>query len=353
MAIKAAVTGWGSYSPTKIMTNQELETLVATDDSWIQSRTGIRERRVAGPGETTSTMGLHAARAALENAELRPSEIDLVICATTTPDYLLPCSACLIQERLGAERAGAFDLNAACSGFIYGLTVANQFIQAGTYRRVLVVSSEALSRFLNWKDRNTCVLFGDGSAAVVLEPTSQSTGVLSTVLGSCGDVDGMLTIEAGGCAKPSSAATVAAGDHYLRMRGNEVFKLAVRMMVQASQEALFKAKLTLRDIQTVLPHQANARIISATQEAPGVDSEKVYVNIDRHGNTGAASVALALAEMASAKSPRVGDNLLMVAFGGGLTWAAAVLRWADIAAIKRERRSLAAYRYSCSPHSKI
>jgi 3-oxoacyl-[acyl-carrier-protein] synthase III len=337
MAIKAAVTGWGSYLPSKVITNHDLQALVETDDAWIQSRTGIRERHVAGPAETTASMGLNAARAALESAELRPSDIDLIICATTTPDYLLPSSACLIQERLGAERAGAFDLNAACSGFLYAVTVANQFIQAGTYRRVLVVGAEALSRFLNWKDRNTCVLFGDGSAAVVLEPTTQSAGVLSTVLGSRGDVEGMLTISGGGCANPSTLATVAAGDHYLRMRGNEIFKLAVRMMAQASQEAIFKAKLSLRDIDVVLPHQANSRIITATQEALGIDVDKVYVNVDRHGNTGAASVGLALAELAAAKSPRIGDNLLMVAFGGGLTWGAAVLRWADIGAIKRER----------------
>jgi len=337
MVIKAAVTGWGSYSPAKIMTNQELESLVSTSDSWIRSRTGIRERHVVGPGETSSSMGLSAAQSALEQAELLPNDIDLVICATTTPDYLLPSSACLIQQRLGADRAGAFDLNAACSGFLYGLTVGSQFIQSGNCRRVLIVSSEALSRFMNWQDRNTCVLFGDGAAAVVLEATSQNAGILSTVLGSRGDTEGLLTIEGGGCAKPATAKTVAAGDHFLRMRGNEVFKLAVRMMAQATHEALLKAKLSLRDIHTVIPHQANSRIISATQIALGLDEEKVYVNVDRHGNTGAASVPLALAEIAAAKSLGVGDNLLMVAFGGGLTWGAAVVRWADIAAIKRER----------------
>jgi 3-oxoacyl-[acyl-carrier-protein] synthase III len=338
MAIKAAVTGWGSYSPAKILTNQDLEALVATNDSWIRSRTGIRERHVAGPQETTSTMGLAAALAALTSAELDASDIELVICASTTPDSLLPASACLIQERLGAKRAAAFDLNAACSGFVYGLTVGSQFIQAGTYRRVLVVCAETLSRFMDWRDRNTCVLFGDGAAAVVLEATSQHAGLLSTVLGSRGDVDGLLTIAAGGAAKPASAATVAAGDHCLRMRGNEVFKLAVRTMAEASQEALLQARVSLQDVHAVIPHQANSRIIAATQEALGIDAGKVHINVDRHGNTGAASVPLALAEFVSGKCPRVGDNLLMVAFGGGLTWGAAVVRWADIAAIKRERR---------------
>ncbi len=342
MGIKAAVTGWGAYSPPKVMTNRDLEALVATSDSWIHARTGIRERHVASEGETTASMGLSAARAALDQAELQPEDIDLIICATTTPDYLLPCSACLIQQHLGAERAGAFDLNAACSGFLYGLTVGSQFIQAGTYRRVLVVSAEALTRFLNWQDRNTCVLFGDGAAAVVLEGTTQNAGVLSTVLGSRGDVEGLLTIQGGGSARPSTAATVAAGDHYVRMQGNEIFKLAIRMMTQASRDALFKARLTLNDVQHVLPHQANSRIITATQEALGIDGDKVFVNIDRHGNTGAASVPLALTELASAKSPLVGDNLLMMAFGGGLTWGAAVMRWADIAAIKSDRQKLAA-----------
>jgi 3-oxoacyl-[acyl-carrier-protein] synthase-3 len=337
MAIKAAVTGWGSYSPSKILTNQELEAAVATSDAWIRSRTGIRERHMAGPEDTTSSMGLAAAEAALQSAELRPDDIDLVICASTTPDYLLPASACLIQARLGAQRAAAFDLNAACSGFVYGLTVASQFIQAGTYRRVLLVCAEALSRFMNWSDRNTCVLFGDGAAALVLEATAQTAGVLSTVLGSRGDIDGLLTIAAGGSAKPASAATVAGGDHCLRMRGNEVFKLAVRMMAEASQEALLKARLTLHDVHVVIPHQANLRIIAATQEALGVEAGKVRINVDRHGNTGAASVPLALAEFAAGHCPCVGDNLLMVAFGGGLTWGATVVRWADIAAIKRER----------------
>ena len=342
MVIKAAVTGWGSYSPRKILTNQELESLVATSDSWIRSRTGIRERHVAGPADTTSTMGLAAAQVALESrgANVMKRHRSRAICASTTPDYLLPSSACLIQERfaLGPSALGAFDLNAACSGFLYGLTVGSQFIQAGTYRRVLVVCAEALSRFMNWRDRNTCVLFGDGAAAVVLEATSQSAGVLGTVLGSRGDVGGLLTIEAGGCANPATAATVAAGDHYVRMRGNEIFKLAIRMMAQASQEALLKARLSLHDIHAVFPHQANSRIIDATQEALGIAGNQVYVNVDRLGNTGAASVPLALAEFAAAKSPRVGDNLLMVAFGGGFTWGAAVVRWADIAAIKRERR---------------
>lgn len=337
MLTKAAITGWGWHCPDRVLTNQDLEELVDTDDAWIRSRTGIVERRLAGPGETTATMGLRAARQALAEARLSPRDLDLVICATTTPDYLLPATACLIQQQLGANRAGAFDVNAACSGFVYGLSVGSQFIQAGTCKRVLVVAGETLSRFTNWRDRSTCILFGDGAAAVVLEATTQSAGVLSTVLGSRGDVDKMLVIEAGGCARPATAATVAADDHFIRMRGNEVFKLAVRNMAQACQEALARAGLTLRDVRAVIPHQANRRILTATQEALGLDDDRLFVNVDRFGNTGASSVPIALGEYLRDRRVEAGDHFLMVAFGGGLTWGAAVVRWADLGAVRRER----------------
>jgi 3-oxoacyl-[acyl-carrier-protein] synthase-3 len=334
----AAITGWGWYSPEKVLTNQELETLVGTSDEWIRTRTGIRERRIAGAGETTGTMCVRAARQALEEAQLSPHDLDLVICATTTPDHLLPATACLIQQELGADRAGAFDLNAACSGFLYGLATGSQFIQAGTCRRVLVVAGETLSRFVNWQDRSTCILFGDGAAAVVLEATTQSAGVLSTVLGSRGDVERMLVIEAGGCAVPASAATVSGNAHTMRMRGNEVFKLAIRSMVQAARDALARAGLTLDDVRAVIPHQANQRILSATCETLGLPPERMFVNVDRHGNTGACSIPIALGEYLQAERlVEPGDNLLMVAFGGGLTWGAAVVRWADIPAVLRER----------------
>ena len=333
----AAVTGWGAYSPGRILTNDDVARLVDTNDEWIRSRTGIVERRIAGTGETTSTMGLTAARQALEQAQLAPRDVDLVICATTTPDYLLPATACLIQQQLGCTRAGAFDLNAACSGFIYGLAVASQFIQGGAARRVLLVSSETLTRFVNWQDRNTCVLFGDGAGAVVLEATPQRTGVLSVALGSRGDVERMLVIEGGGSALPASAATVAQKAHYMRMRGNEVFKMAVRNMTATAQEALAKANLKLDDICAVIPHQANLRILTATQEALELPAEKMFVNVDRHGNTGAASIALALGEYLQVRPASVGDHFLLVAFGGGLTWGACVLRWADVAAIVQER----------------
>ncbi len=327
MQKKAAITGWGAYVPNKILANKDLETMVDTTDEWILSRTGIRERRVVSAGETTATMCTLAAQQALERAGIAAHDLDLIICATITPDYLLPATGCLVQRKLGADRAGSFDLGAACSGFIYGLTVGSQFIQAGTYKRVLVVAGETLSRFVDWHDRNTCVLFGDGAAAVILEETSADGGILSTVLNSRGDIDQLLVIEAGGCAMPASPDTLADKAHFIRMRGNDVFKLAVRTMTQASLQAIAAAGLTLNDIRMVIPHQANLRIITATQEALGVPDERIFVNVDRYGNTGAASVPIALVEYLDQKTIRPGDNILMVSFGGGLTWGAVVVRW--------------------------
>lgn len=338
MDCRAAITGWGLYRPAQVLSNHDLEKLIDTNDAWIRTRTGIRERRIAGPGETTSTMATIAARQALQKAELAPRDVDLVICATTTPDQLLPATACMIQHNLGAVHAAAFDLNTACSGFLYALATASQFIQAGGARRVLVAAGETLSRFTNWEDRSTCILFGDGAAAVVLEATTQECGVLSTVLGSRGDVEQMLTIEAGGSARPASLETIAEKAHCVKMRGNEVFKLAVRNMAQSAQTALAKAGLTTRDLRTVIPHQANLRIVAATQGALGLTDAQTYVNIDRYGNTGAASIPIALGEFLQGNTIDVGEHLLMVAFGGGLTWGAAVVRWADIEAIKLERQ---------------
>jgi 3-oxoacyl-[acyl-carrier-protein] synthase-3 len=341
MQINAAITGWGWHSPEHVLTNHDIEKMVETSDEWIKSRTGICERRIAGPGETTSSMCVLAAQKALAQAKLSARDLDLVICATTTPDYLLPASACLIQHRLGADRAGAFDLNAACSGFLYAVSVASQFIHTGTCKRILVAAGEVLTRFTNWEDRATCVLFGDGAGAVVLEATTQAHGVLSNVLGSRGDVEGLLTIEGGCSARPATHETVDNKDHLVRMRGNEVFKLAVRSMTQACLTALCRAGLSLSDVRAVIPHQANGRILQATQEALNLTPGQMYVNIDRHGNTGASSLPIALGEYLELHPAEVGDNFLCVAFGGGLTWAATVVRWADIPAIQRERRLIA------------
>jgi 3-oxoacyl-[acyl-carrier-protein] synthase III len=343
MLRNAAITGWGSYTPEKVLDNRELERLVDTSDEWIRTRTGIRERRIAAPGETTASMCITAARRALERAELSARDLDLVVCATTTPDHLLPATGCLVQRALGADRAGAFDLNAACTGFLSALIVGAQFIQCGTCERVLVVSGETLSRFTDWQDRNTCVLFGDGAAAVVLEATFQDSGVLSAVLGCRGDAEHTLAIEAGGCARPATPETVAAGEHLIRMRGGETFKSAVRWMTQASRQAVAKAHLTLDQIRTVVPHQANERIITAVQQSLGLPAERFFVNVARYGNTGATSVSIALAEMLGQETVRPGENLLLVAFGGGLTWAAAVVRWADIPALRQADRALSAH----------
>jgi 3-oxoacyl-[acyl-carrier-protein] synthase-3 len=342
MGQNAAITGWGWYGPARVMTNNDLAKLVDTSDAWIQSRTGIRERRIAAPGETTSSMATIAARQALAEAELDPRQLELIICATTTPDQFIPATACLIQHNLGADNAGAFDLNTACTGFLYALAAGAQFIQGGGARRVLVVTGETLSRFVNWEDRNTCILFGDGAAGVVLEGTTQTAGILSSVLGSRGDVDQMLTIEAGGCARPASPETLADKSHCVKMRGNEIFKLAVRAMVQSAQQALDKAGLSMKDIRAVIPHQANLRIVAATQEALGVSDDRIFINIDRFGNTGAASIPIALGEFLQASPIDAGEHLLLVSFGGGLTWGASVVRWADIPAVKRERPDLPA-----------
>jgi 3-oxoacyl-[acyl-carrier-protein] synthase-3 len=334
---RAAITGWGYHVPDTVLTNRMVEGMANTGDDWIRARTGIAERRVAGPGETTASMCTLAAQHALNRAGLAAGDLDLVVCASTTPDHLVPATGCLVQQRLGAERAGAFDLNAACTGFLYGLVVGTQFIHAGQYGRVLVVAGETLSRFVNWKDRGTCVLFGDGAAAVVLEATDQDCGLLSSVLGSRGDGEHLLAIEAGGSARPATADTVAAGAHCITMRGNEVFKLAVRTMTQAAGAALARAQLSAADLRQVIPHQANVRILRAVQESLGLSQDKMFVNLDRYGNTAAASVPIALCEFADAQAVRPGDNLLLVAFGGGLTWAAAVVRWADVSLIRAGR----------------
>lgn len=328
--VNAIITGWGAACPQRVLTNRDLESMVNTNDEWITSRTGIRERRIAEPGETAATLGLKAAHLALARAKVNAADLDLVIFATTTPDYLLPASGCLIQQKLGAERAAAFDLNAACSGFLYGLSVGSQFIKTGAARRVLLVCAEVLSRFVNWSDRSTCILFGDGAAAVVLESSEQDAGLLSSVLGSRGDVEKMLVIEAGAGAKPATAETVVALDHTIHMRGNEVFKMAVRNMVQAARESLGKANLTLDDIKAIIPHQANLRILKATQESLGFPASKMFVNLDRYGNTGAASIPIALCEYLDQTPAQPGDHFLFAAFGGGLTWGSAVLRWADL-----------------------
>jgi len=321
------IVGVGSALPEKVLTNGELEKMVATSNQWIMTRTGIRERRIAGPETATSDLALLAGRRALEEAGIGPEELDLILVATTTPDMAFPSTACLVQAGLGAYRAAAFDLEAACSGFLYGLAIGEQFIASGAYETVLVIGAEVLSRIVNWSDRNTCVLFGDGAGACVLRPVTAGKGILSHYLGADGRGGGLLQLPAGGSRLPASAATVEQGLHYIHMQGGEVFKFAVRIMGEASLEALRRAGVAPDELDFLVPHQANHRIIMAAVKRLGLSPEQVIVNLDRYGNMSAASIPVALEEAVRDGRIRDGDNVLLVGFGAGLTWGAAVIKW--------------------------
>ncbi|MDQ6693492.1 MAG: ketoacyl-ACP synthase III [Chloroflexota bacterium] len=321
------MAGWGSAVPEKVLTNADLEKIVETSDEWITSRTGIRQRHVVSEGESTATLAVRASRAALERAGISPWQVDLVICCTATPDYLFPATACLVQHEIGAEKAGAFDLEAACSGFVYGISVGSQFIQAGSYKTVLVVAAEVLSRFLDWEDRTTCVLFGDGAGAVVLTASDTKSGLLSFVLGSHGVGGDLIILPAGGSKMPASPETLKDHSHFIKMNGQEVYRFAVRIMGDSAVEALGKAGLKYEDISLFIPHQANLRIINSIADRLHLDPQKVFIDIDKYGNTSAASIPIALCEAVEQGRVAPGDNLLFVAFGAGLTSAAAVVRW--------------------------
>jgi 3-oxoacyl-[acyl-carrier-protein] synthase III len=322
-----SITGVGSYVPAKILTNADLEKMVETSDEWITSRTGIKERRVAAPDEFTSDMAAKAAERAMKMAGITGDQIDLVIVATITPDMPFPATACLVQQKIGAKRAAAFDLEAACSGFIYGLEIGQQFIMSRTYETVLVVGAEKLSSIVDWTDRNTCVLFGDGAGAAILQSRENSNGLLTAVMGADGAKADLLSMPGGGSACPATADSVAAKRHYLRMDGKETFKSAVNAMVSAAQEALRRCELDITKIKCVIPHQANRRIIDAVSERLGATPEQLFVNLEKYGNTSAASVAIALDEAVSSGKIRRGDLVLLVVFGAGLTWGAAVIEW--------------------------
>jgi 3-oxoacyl-[acyl-carrier-protein] synthase-3 len=327
LAKNAVITGWGFYTPSRVVTNFDLEKLVDTTDEWITSRTGIKERRFASDGETTSTMSLRAARYALDRAKLRPQDVQLVIVGTCSPDYIFPATACMVQSELGATRAGAFDVEAACTSFVTALGVARGMISSGTVENAVVIGAETLSRFLNFKDRTTCVLFGDGAGAVVVEASNASVGIESVVLHSEGSKGEMLMLPAGGAKIPASQATLEQGKHFITMQGGEVFKLAVKSMADAGEEAIRDAGVTLDDIALMIPHQANIRIIEGVAKKLHFPMEKVFVNIQRYGNTSAASIPIAIAEAEHQGRLRRGDKVLLVAFGGGFTWGASVLEW--------------------------
>lgn len=322
-----SITGMGSYVPSRILTNADLESMVETTDDWITTRTGIKERRLAAPEETTADMAAAAGRRALEAAGIPADAVDLIIVATITPDRMFPSTACLVQHRLGAGRAAAFDIEAACSGFVYALDIASHFVASHTYNTVLVIGAEKMSSVVDWTDRNTCVLFGDGAGAAVVQNRPNAHGILTTCLGSDGAKASLLELPAGGSACPATADSVARRLHFLRMDGKETFKNAVNAMVAAGQEALGRCGITIADVKCIIPHQANQRILSAVAERLGAREDQVFVNVDRYGNTSAASVAIALDEAVSTGRIGRGDLVLLVVFGAGLTWGAALIEW--------------------------
>lgn len=322
-----SIAAVGSYVPEKVLTNADLEKMVETTNEWITSRTGIEERRIAGDGEFTSDMAAKAARKAMERAGITAEEIDLIIVATITPDMLFPSTACLVQQKIGARRAAAFDLEAACSGFIYGLEIGQQFIMSHTYDVVLVIGAEKLSTIINWKDRNTCVLFGDGAGAAILHNRPDSHGLLTACMGADGSKAELLCMPGGGSRCPATPNSVEQRLHYLRMDGKETFKSAVNAMYSAAREVLRRCELDITQIKCVIPHQANRRIIDAVAERLGATPEQVFINLHKYGNTSAASVAIALDEAVQTGRIQRGDLILLVVFGAGLTWGAAVIEW--------------------------
>lgn len=326
--LRARITGTGSAVPSRILTNQDLEKMVDTSDEWITTRTGIKERHIAAEGEFTSTLATRAARAALEMAGLSPQDIDIIIIATVTPDFPFPSTACLVQNELGASKAVAFDLKAACTGFIYGLSIAEAFIKTGTFSKALVIGAEVLSRIVDFSDRNTCILFGDGAGAAVLEASEGERGICSTHIFSNGEHWNLLYQPGVGGRHPATdPTTIEQQLFYLRMEGNEVFKHAVRAMSDAAQTALQANNSTADDLQLLIPHQANRRIIDATGKRLGIPAERIYVNLHRYGNTSAASIPIALDEANRIGRIAAGDLIALAAFGGGFTYGSALLRW--------------------------
>jgi len=322
-----SIAGVGSYVPSRVLTNSDLEKMVNTSDEWITTRTGIKERHIAAKDEFTSDLGTQAALRAMQRANVTADQLDLIVVATITPDMPFPSTAALVQRKLGAYRAAAFDLEAACSGFIYALEVAQQFIMSRTYDTVLVIGAEKLSSIVDWQDRNTCVLFGDGAGAAVLRNRANAHGLLTAVMGADGRKADLLFMAGGGSRCPATAESVAGRMHYLRMEGKETFKSAVQAMQTAAEEAMRRCEIDISRIKLIVPHQANLRIISAVGERLGARPEQLFINLHKYGNTSAASVAIALDEAIGSGQVQSGDLILLVVFGAGLTWGAAVIEW--------------------------
>ena len=325
----AQIIGWGYHVPSKVITNKDLEQIVDTTDDWIRERTGIEERHVASdPKETSASLAVIAARKALEVADVHPSKINLIICATSSPEHVFPSTASIIQDALGAENAGAYDLSAACSGFVYGLSMARGAILAGDAEYVLVLGAETLSRLTDWTDRNTCILFGDGAGAMLVAASNVPGGILSTELGSDGSGADALTVPGGGSAMPASLETVSSGSHFIKMDGKAVFRFASRVMASATQRVVEKACLTLAEIDLIVPHQANIRIIqNSVLKQLRIPEEKVMINLQKYGNTSTASIPIALCEAIESGRVKPNDKLVFVGFGAGLTWAACAIQW--------------------------
>ncbi len=323
----AHITGWGMSVPEKILTNDDLSKIIDTNDEWIRDHTGIRERHIAGENQYPSTLAVEASIKALQVANLKPTDIDLIICATSSPEYIFPATACLIQDELGATKAGAFDLSAACSGFIYATNMAAQSIRSGSIKNALVIGTETLSRFVDWKDRNTCILFGDGAGAFVLQASDQPGGVLSAVMHSDGSGGDALSLPGGGSHIPATETSVHEGKHYIHMDGKKVFRFATRVMGQAAKEALELAGLTTDDVQWIIPHQANFRIIETAAKYLKMPLDKFVINVDRYGNTSTASIPIATVEAIEKGKLKNGDKIVLVGFGAGLTWGALVAEW--------------------------
>jgi 3-oxoacyl-[acyl-carrier-protein] synthase-3 len=323
----AHITGWGMSVPEKVLTNADLAQIVDTTDEWIRERTGILERHIAEAGQTTASLACEAGRNALRVANLNPADLDLIIVSTSSPEHLFPATACLVQDKIGAVRAGAFDLSAACSGFMYALNMASQAIRSGSIRNALVIGSETLSRLVDWQDRNTCILFGDGAGAFVLQASPDPGGLLSAVMRSDGSGGELLCVPAGGSRLPASLETVQNGQHFIHMNGREVFRFATRVMTQATKEAVSAASLKIDDIHLVIPHQANSRIIEAAMRGLDIPRERCIVNVERYGNTSTASIPIATCEAIQQGRLQSGDKVVFVGFGAGLTWGAAVVQW--------------------------
>ena len=334
----AHITGWGMAAPERVLTNDDISKFVETNDAWIRERTGIRERRIAREDQFPSTLAVDASIKALRVANLRPTDLDLIICSTSSPEYIFPATACLIQDQLGATKAGAFDLLAACSGFIYAMNMGAQAIRSGSIKSALIIGSETLSRFINWKDRNTCILFGDGAGAFVLQASEQPGGVLSAVMHSDGSGGDLLTLAAGSSRYPATESAFVNGHQYIQMDGKEVFRFATRVMASATQEVLACAGLTLDQVQWIIPHQANIRIIEAAARGLKLPMDRFIVNLERYGNTSTASIPMAMVEAVEKGQIKPGQKIVMVGFGGGLTWGALAAEWTGPIPSKRHVR---------------